>query len=206
MTQHAFLFDGTRCTGCKTCVFACKDKNNLDLGMAYRKVYEFTGGSTTKDSQGIVTTDVFSYYLSQPCNHCTEPACVKVCPTGAMNKDANTGLVSVNSSKCIGCGYCVMSCPYNVPKVDREKGHSVKCDGCKDYVAAGEKPACMMACPARAIKFGLISDIEKLGERANVAPLPEPSYTTPNTFIKTNKDMKPANNRDGILANPLEVM
>lgn len=206
MTQQAFFFDGTRCTGCKTCVFACKDKNDLGLGVAYRKVYEYTGGTTTKDAQGAYSTDVFSYYTSVPCNHCDEPVCVNVCPTGAMNKDGETGLVSVDSNKCIGCGYCVMSCPYNAPKVDRVKGHSVKCDGCKDYVANGEKPACVMACPARALKFGDVADMEKRGERANIAPLPEVSYTKPNLFIKPSADAKPANDRAGIVANPLEVM
>ena len=150
MTQYAFYFDGTRCTGCKTCEMACKDFKDLDLGFAYRKVYEVTTGETTRDAEGIITTSCVSYPFSMSCNHCDDPACVKVCPTTAMHKDPETGLVSVDTAKCIGCGYCHMACPYNAPKVDRSKGHSVKCDGCADRVAAGEKPVCVEACPARA--------------------------------------------------------
>lgn len=67
-----------------------------------------------------------------------------------MHKNAETGLVAVDAAKCIGCGYCHMACPYNAPKVDREKGHSVKCDGCSERVASGNQPLCVRACvPAR---------------------------------------------------------
>ena len=151
MSQYAFHFDGTRCTGCKTCEFACKDFRDLQVGFAYRKVYEVTYGETTKDSNGCFATSCTSYPLSLACNHCDDPACTHVCPTGAMHKDAETGLVSVDAEKCVGCGYCHMACPYNAPKVDREKGHSVKCDGCAERVAAGRKPVCVEACPARAL-------------------------------------------------------
>lgn len=206
MTQYAFYLDDTRCTGCKTCVFACKDKNNLGVGTAYRKVYEYTGGETKKDADGCATTTCFSYYVSLGCNHCDDPACTKVCPTGAMHKDAETGLVSVDADKCVGCGYCHMACPYNAPKVDREKGHSVKCDGCADLVAKGEKPACVMACPARALGFGTVEEMSKKGERGNIAPLPESHYTNPNLFIKPSADARPAGSADGKVVNPLEVM
>ena len=205
MTQQAFYFDGTRCTGCKTCVFACKDKNDLDVGVAYRKVYEVTGGETSKDDNGCATTSCYSYYTSVACNHCDDPACAKVCPTGAMTKDGDTGLVTVDADKCIGCGYCHMACPYNAPKVDREKGHSVKCDGCADLVAKGEKPSCVMACPARALDFGTADDMAKLGEQADSAPLPEKSYTKPNLYIKPSRDAKPAGDASAKVANPLEV-
>ncbi len=206
MTQHAFFFDGTRCTGCKTCVYACKDKNDVDLKTTYRKVYEYTGGTTTKDENGYCTTNCFSYYVSLACNHCMDPACAKVCPTGAMHKDAETGIVLVDASKCVGCGYCHMACPYNAPKVDREKGHSVKCDACADLVAQGEKPACVMACPARALQFGTVDEMKALGDQGAIAPLPEPSYTSPNLYIKPSADAKPADSTEGKVVNPLEVM
>lgn len=205
MTQYAFFFDGSRCTGCKTCVYACKDKYNLDLGFMYRKVFEYTGGETVKDTNGCFETSCFSYYVSQPCHHCDDPACEKVCPTGAMHKDPETGLVSVDTERCIGCGYCEMACPYDAPKVNRDKGHSVKCDGCADYVAKGEKPACMMACPARAIQFGPVEEIAKMGERLNIAPMPDPSYTNPNSYVKPCEDAKPSSSKDGRVANLKEV-
>lgn len=206
MTQHAFYFDGTRCTGCKTCEMACKDYKDLDVGIAFRKVYEVTLGETVADENGCFTTSCVSYALSMACNHCDEPACVEVCPTGAMHKDAEGGLVSVDDDKCIGCGYCHMACPYNAPKVDRAKGHSVKCDGCAERVAAGAKPVCVEACPARALDFGSADEMARKGERGNIAPLPEPAYTGPNLYVNPSADAKPAGDVDAKVANPLEVM
>ncbi|WP_165171194.1 4Fe-4S dicluster domain-containing protein [Adlercreutzia sp. ZJ242] len=206
MTQHAFYFDGTRCTGCKTCEMACKDYKDLDRGIAFRKVYEVTLGETSADADGCFTTSCVSYPLSMSCNHCDKPACVEVCPTGAMSKDAERGLVSVDADKCIGCGYCHMACPYNAPKVDRAKGHSVKCDGCAEFLAVGEKPVCVKACPARALDFGTVEEMAEKGERGNIAPLPEPDYTEPNLYVKPSADAKPAGDMDAKVANPLEVM
>jgi anaerobic dimethyl sulfoxide reductase subunit B (iron-sulfur subunit) len=123
-----------------------------------------------------------------------------------MHKDADTGLVSVDAAKCIGCGYCHMACPYNAPKVDRSVGHSVKCDGCTDRVAAGLAPICVGACPLRALAFGPAEEMAVLGERAAIAPLPEPRYTNPNLYIKSNPDAKPAGSTDGAVRNLLEVM
>ena len=111
MTQYAFHFDATRCTGCKTCEFSCKDYKDLGLGVAYRKVYECAGGETLRDADGCFKTTCFSYPVSISCNHCDHPSCTEVCPTGAMHKDEETGLVSVDEGKCIGCGYCHMACP-----------------------------------------------------------------------------------------------
>ena len=206
MTRYAFHFDVTRCTGCKTCEMACKDFKHLSVGTAFRKVYEVTLGTTERDANGCITSSCVSYPLSMSCNHCDDPACTKVCPTTAMHKDPETGLVSVDVDKCIGCGYCHMACPYNAPKVDREKGHSVKCDGCAERVAAGEKPVCVEACPARALDFGTIEEMAKLGERGNIAPLPEPTYTKPNLYIKASADALPAGDENGKVVNPLEVM
>lgn len=205
MTQYAFHFDGTRCTGCKTCEMSCKDFNDLSVGIAFRKVYEVTFGSTDRVGDGCVSTSCVSYPLSMSCNHCDDPACVKVCPTTAMHVGEN-GLVAVDAAKCIGCGYCHMACPYNAPKVDREKGHSVKCDGCAERVAAGEKPVCVEACPARALDFGTVEEMSQLGKRGNIAPLPDPSYTNPNLYIKACADALPAGAEDGKVVNPLEVM
>ncbi|WP_251177877.1 4Fe-4S dicluster domain-containing protein [Adlercreutzia agrestimuris] len=205
MAQLAFYFDGTRCTGCKTCVFACKDKNNLDTGIAYRKVFEYTGGQTTKDENGCCTTSCFSYYTSVSCNHCDKPICMANCPQGAISKDDETGLMSVDEELCIGCGTCVQACPYGAPKVNAEAQKAVRCDGCADLVAAGEKPACVMACPARALKFGEVDQMSALGERGNVAPLPDPAETEPNYFMTATADSKKFDSTDGEIANPLEV-
>ena len=191
MVQQAFFFDGTRCTGCKTCVFACKDKNDLGIGVSFRKVYECVGGETSRDEAGCFSTSCFCYYLSISCNHCLDPVCVKVCPTEAMHKDPGTGLVSVNTDRCVGCGYCHLSCPYNAPKVDRDKGSSVKCDGCADLIAEGKLPVCVAACPSRALRFGPMEDMATLGERAAITPLPDPAATEPSLFVRASRDARP---------------
>ena len=206
MSHYAFYFDGTRCAGCKTCQLACKDYKNLAPETTFRKVYECSGGEVAIDEAGCFENRVYVYYTSISCNHCDDPACTKVCPTGAMHKDAETGLVSVDAGKCVGCGYCHMACPYNAPKVDREKGHSVKCDGCAARVAAGEKPVCVEACPARALDFGTVEDMAAKGERGSIAPLPDPAYTNPTLYIKPSADALPAGSADGKVVNPLEVM
>lgn len=204
MPQQAFFFDGSRCTGCKTCMFACKDFNDLSRGESYRKVYECVGGTTQDDGDGFVTT-CFCYSVSLACNHCIKPICVEVCPTEAMHKDSETGLVSVDVRKCVGCGYCHLSCPYDAPQVNRSKGHSVKCDGCLARVLLGEKPICVESCPSRALDFGLVENIAKLGDRASVAPLPDPERTMPCLFIKTSGDMRSFSAEDVEIANVSEV-
>ena len=206
MSQQAFYFDGTRCTGCKTCQMACKDYKNIDLGISFRHVYEVTIGDTVKDADGAFSTTCVSYPLSMSCNHCDSPVCFEKCPQSAIIKDADTGLMSIDEEKCIGCGTCAIVCPYNAPKVDEEKKKAVRCNGCAERVAAGEKPVCVEACPARALDFGTVEEMSKVGERGNIAPLPEPHYTNPNLFIKPSADAKPAGSADGKVVNPLEVM
>ena len=184
MTQYGFYFDSTRCTGCKTCEMACKDYKNIDLGISFRHVYEVTIGDTVKDADGILTTTCVSYPLSMSCNHCDSPICFEKCPQSAIIKDADTGLMSIDEEKCIGCGTCAIVCPYNAPKVDEEKKKAVRCNGCAERVAAGEKPVCVEACPLRALDFGPIDELrEKYGAVADVPPLPDATATSPNLVL-----------------------
>ena len=203
-TQYGMLIDTTRCMGCQTCVVSCKLSNAVPGDIYWGRVVSPDGDRVYRPSGTF--PNVKLAFRPELCNHCGSPACVAECPTGAMHKDAETGLVSVDADKCVGCGYCHMACPYNAPKVDRSKGHSVKCDGCAERVAAGEKPVCVEACPARALDFGTVEEMSKVGERGNIAPLPEPHYTNPNLFIKPSADAKPAGSADGKVVNPLEVM
>ena len=203
MTQYGFYFDATRCTGCKTCEAACRDYHNLDLGTTFRHVYEIEGGGWIQAEDGTLTTDSFTYYTSFACQHCDDPACMHVCPTGAMHKDEN-GIVSVDTGRCIGCGYCHMACPYDAPFVDRAKGHSVKCDGCKDRVAEGKQPLCVDACSMRALQFAPVDQLPE-GERANVAPLPDPELTKPNLYIKNCAAARPVGDTSCRVANEAEV-
>ena len=182
--QYGFHYDGTRCTGCKTCMLACKDYHNLPGDVAFRQVYEYGNGEWEKDAAGAWSCTTQVYYLSEACNHCDSPACFAACSQGAIVKDEDTGLVYIDEEKCVNCGDCAEACPYGIPKADAEKGVYVKCDGCKDRVAQGKKPICVEACPLRALDFG---DIEQLrsdfGDVAAIAPLPDSSATRPNIVI-----------------------
>ena len=91
MSQQAFFFDGTRCSGCKTCMFACKDAYDLDVGTAYRRVLEYTGGDTVRNGDGTFGSTCFSYNVSVACNHCDDPVCVRVCPTEPCTKTSRPG-------------------------------------------------------------------------------------------------------------------
>lgn len=182
MVQYGFRFNARRCTGCKTCMMACRDYHDLGPDLAFRQIYEMAGGSW-EHKGGAWEQDCFAYYVSLACNHCDRPVCIEVCPTGAMHRDER-GLVSVDRRRCIGCGYCALSCPYHAPKVDRSAGCSVKCDGCTDRVAEGLRPICVAACPLRALGFGPIDELREGAEsRVSIPPMPEFSETEPNLVV-----------------------
>lgn len=105
-TQYGFFIDSSRCTGCKTCELACKDFKDLGPEVSFRRIYEYAGGDWQEDN-GVWHQNVFAYYLSISCNHCDDPACTKVCPSGAMHKRED-GFVVVDEDVCIGCRYCHM--------------------------------------------------------------------------------------------------
>ena len=205
MTQYGFHFDGTRCTGCKTCVLACKDKNNLPNDLNFRNVYEYGGGTWSQDGAGCWIQDTFTYHVSVACNHCDMPLCMANCPQGAIEKDPDTGEVRSDPEKCIGCGTCAKSCPYGAPKVNAELGHSTKCDGCAERLAAGLKPVCVLACPARALDFGLVEEMAELGERVAIKPFGDPAETSPNLYVKACDDARAFDDEEATVANPLEV-
>lgn len=158
MAQYGFYFDQTLCVGCRTCQIACKDKNRLEIGELYRNVHSYETGEFP--NPGI-------YHLADTCHHCTDPACVKVCPTGRTKKDEKTGVVFHDPNvNCLGehCQACVASCPYHHPVLRAEINAVGKCDMCRDLIANGEKPACVAACMTRALDFGPVEELkEKYG-------------------------------------------
>mgnify|MGYP005781231155 FL=1 len=205
MTQYGFHFDGKRCTGCKTCVLACKDNKDLSADMSFRNVYEYGGGSWTQ-VDGLWSTDAFTYYVSVACNHCDSPLCLANCSQGAISKDVDTGIVTVDPEKCNGCGSCVAACPYGAPKVNEETKKGMKCDLCADRVAQGEQPICVEACPLRALDFGEICELrEKYGEVAEIAPLPGADETKPNIVITEPANAKPVGDETGSVLNEREI-
>lgn len=176
MTQYAFYFDSTKCTGCKTCQVACKETHGLGVNNLWRRVYNYQGGSWMLNDVGsYVPEGVFGYFVSMACNHCERPACLGNCATGAIEKDDDTGIVTIDQEACIGCKTCIPACPYGAPTFVEETGLVSKCDMCKDEIAAGRKPVCVAACPMRALDFGDLDELRsKYGEgNVQIEPLPE---------------------------------
>ena len=206
MKQYGFYVDASKCTGCKTCVVACKDKNNLPVGMNFRRVTEYSGGSWRQDCMtGAWREDVFAYYLSISCNECADPACVKVCPTKAHYKRQEDGLVLIDQEKCIGCGMCAKACPYGAPQMDHSAKKMRKCDACIDRLEKGLEPACVASCPQRAIAFGEITRLRaRFGQCAAIAPLPEATLTQPCLVITKPKTAKRVGDTTGVVHNPLK--
>ena len=191
-TQYAFSFDSTFCSGCKACQAACKDKNNLPTGVLWRRVYEVSGGTWQHDGEAWRNT-VFAYNLSMACNHCHHPKCAGVCPVDAfvIRQD---GIVLLDTSKCVGCGYCAWACPYGVPQYNPNFGTMTKCDFCFDNLEQGLPPACVAACPMRVLDYRDTSVDQGSGTEELVLweahpeehpyPLPNYSRTQPRLAIK----------------------
>ena len=192
---YAFTFDASSCSGCKACQEACKDKNQLPVDVLWRRVIEVSGGEWMQEGDAWKSS-VFAYNLSLACNHCVHPKCAGVCPTDAYVIRAD-GIVCVDSSKCMGCGYCAWACPYGAPQYDPEKGTMTKCDFCFDSIDAGLPPSCVAACPLRVLNFVSLTPTplpqgEGQGVRAlwkipaneHPFPLPHNSHTEPHLAIK----------------------
>lgn len=189
-------------------MIACIDKHNVPLGTLWRRVLEYSGGDWLPVGNAF-QHNVFAYYVSLSCNHCEEAVCVAGCPTGAMNKD-QYGIVSVNESKCVGCRYCEWNCPYSAPQFDPALGKMTKCDFCRDNLLQGEAPACVAACPCRALDYGEYDEIvRKYGLPATIAPLPAPTLTKPHFICAPNRHSRPqgstAGMRGALISNPGEV-
>lgn len=154
MTQYAIAVDLNRCVGCMSCNAACKMANNVPIGNFWNKV--MCVGPTPK-YDGAEWPDTDWYYLPIQCQHCQDPECVKVCPTGASYK-AEDGTVQVDKENCIGCQSCLMACPYGVRYLNEEEGVVKKCTLCHDQITQGDLPQCVSQCVGMAKWFG---DAEK---------------------------------------------
>jgi anaerobic dimethyl sulfoxide reductase subunit B (iron-sulfur subunit) len=203
--QLGFFIDQNYCTGCKTCQIVCKDKNDLPEGVIWRRVAEWAGGSTNRFN-GAAETTAFAYYTSISCNHCADPICVKVCPTTAIHKGED-GIVSIDDGLCVGCRLCEWACPYGAPQFDSARGVETKCNFCADFLAEGKEPACVAACPSRALEFGELSELQaKHGSINNIAPLPDPSITRPSLVIAPSRNAQLTGSTVGSVVNPKELV
>ncbi len=179
--QYAFEVDLDACSGCKACVSACHSLNGLDDTEAWRDVGLVHGGTTAAPYQQTITT---------ACHHCTDPGCLNGCPVVAYEKDPVTGIVRHLDDQCIGCSYCILKCPYDVPKFSERLGIVRKCDMCQQRLAVGEAPACAQACPTHAISIIKVSTTTPNADF--LAAAPDPTYTRPTTRYLSNRE-RPAN-------------
>lgn len=212
--------DLDRCLGCWACAIACKEENNIPLGLWWNRVLTAGGGDDDAEKPeglGMVLEGPLTEgagdplqmgYLPLSCQHCEDPPCAKVCPTGATYKREQDGIVLVDYDQCIGCRYCMAACPYGVrvfnwgkarrvPDFDygevapRPAGVVEKCTFCVHLVDRGELPACVAACPGQARIFGDLNDPDSEVSRAIVARggfrLLEDKNTRPQVFYLSSR-------------------
>jgi Fe-S-cluster-containing dehydrogenase component len=168
-----FLYDSTLCIGCQACMVGCKKANNMpvessDLLQIWEdprdlsaktlniiKKYE-NGSGQIKDQE----TDGFAFVKRQ-CMHCVDPGCVSACPVSAMQKNPDNGIVTYNKDACIGCRYCQIACPFNIPKFQWDSAFPqiVKCQLCSHLLPKGEIAACCSSCPTGASLYGSTNDL-----------------------------------------------
>ena len=191
--QYGFEVDLDKCTGCKACVAACHSLNGLDEGETWRSVGTLVSDDWRRPFQQTITT---------ACHHCLDPGCLTGCPVLAYEKDPGTGIVRHLDDQCIGCQYCILKCPYDVPKFSVSRGIVRKCDMCSQRLRNGEAPACAQACPNEAIRIVLVEQA-KMREECQAATkvlsaegtthqflpaAPDPSITLPTTrFISRTR-------------------
>ncbi|MBL9114889.1 MAG: dimethyl sulfoxide reductase anchor subunit [Verrucomicrobiaceae bacterium] len=177
--QYAFDVNLDACTGCKACVVACHTMNGLDENESWRDVF-----SITDTSSNLTQT------ITKACHHCEDPACANGCPVLAYEKDETTGIVRHLDDQCIGCSYCMMKCPYDVPKWNVKKGIVRKCDMCQSRLSAGEAPACVQSCPNEAIRIRVVKKDADVGVLFPGAF--DRSYTQPTSVYHTKRKDLPS--------------
>ena len=184
--QYAFEVNLDVCTGCKACVAACHSLNGLDDNESWRDVGLLVGLKKQPYVQTVTTA----------CHHCEDPACSNGCPVLAYDKDPVTGIVRHLDDQCIGCSYCILKCPYDVPKFNLKRGIVRKCDMCQGRLAEGEAPACVQACPNEAIKIKVVKLSEVPDRGSIIAGAFDSSYTRPTTTYTSSKPLPEAKAAD----------
>lgn len=196
--QYAFEIDLDACSGCKACVAACHSLNGLEENESWRHVGQLVGGtgllsetapSSTTPSDTTNELPILQH-VTTACHHCIEPACLDGCPVNAYEKDLVTGIVRHLDDQCIGCQYCILKCPYDVPVYSPSKGIVRKCDMCHQRLAVGEAPACVQSCPNEAIRIRLVdrTTVVEESEAGSFFPTaPDPSDTIPTTVYQSRR-------------------
>lgn len=170
-SEVAKLIDVTTCIGCKACQAACSEWNDIrdEVGHnhgVYDNPMDLSAKSwTVMRFSEVESADRLEWLIRKDgCMHCSDPGCLKTCPSaGAIIQYAN-GIVDFQSEHCIGCGYCIAGCPFNVPRLNKDDNRVYKCTLCVDRVSTGQEPACVKTCPTGAIHFGTKEEMKLLAE------------------------------------------
>src|SRR5574343_678503 len=167
--EVAKLIDVTKCIGCKACQSACQEWNDVreEVGVnvgSYQNPHDLTANSWTLMRFAEVEENGHLEWLIRKdgCMHCADPGCLKACPSPGAIIQYKNGIVDFAEENCIGCGYCVTGCPFNVPRISKEDKKAYKCSLCSDRVAVGQEPACVKTCPTGAITFGSKEDMKEV--------------------------------------------
>ena len=152
MAKYSLLVDIDRCIGCQSCELACKQENNVPVGVRRVKVIQVG----PRKVAGKLTMS----FVPMRCKHCAQPACLAACPTKAITQRAD-GIVVVNPGLCNGCEACIEACPFGAPQINSETNTAEWCTMCLHRLDQGLKPACLLVCPTQAI---LLADTNRLSE------------------------------------------
>jgi len=173
LTPVAKLIDVSKCIGCKACQSACIEWNDTKPAIeenvgTYMNPHDLTPEMFTlmRFAEWVnPETDNLEWLIRKDgCMHCADPGCLKACPSPGAIVQYSNGIVDFIHENCIGCGYCVKGCPFNIPRISRKDHRAYKCTLCSDRVAIGQGPACAKACPTQAIVFGTKEDMKKHAE------------------------------------------
>jgi len=206
MARYGLIVDLNTCTGCMTCVLACKQENLTRPGVQWNRVLELENAALDHIT-----------YVRHSCMQCDDPPCMQNCPAKAITKRAD-GIVVIDQKKCIGCGGCVDSCPYGAPRLNTDQqyfpgetlpfekdaapfrvqlpGKSSKCTFCAHRIDQGKGPVCVESCPSKALTFGDLDDPQsairkKLWQSRQLLPKegthPKVSYVVPRNLVKSSE-------------------
>ena len=181
--EVAKLIDISKCIGCKACQAACYEWNDLrdEIGInvgSYQNPHDLTENTWTlmRFSEVEPEDGKLEWLIRKDgCMHCADPGCLKACPSPGAIVQYSNGIVDFISENCIGCGYCVKGCPFNIPRISRKDQKAYKCTLCSDRVAVGLEPACAKACPTQAISFGTKNDMVEFAQ-TRITDLNERGY------------------------------